>query len=60
MHGQTELWADTVGSVPVHPSAYATCITKPCPRCGCDAYTLCINPQSGRSAKAPCLQRIKN
>jgi len=38
---------------------YDTCIHLPCPRCHAERDAYCTNPVTGRSARCPCLRRLK-
>jgi hypothetical protein len=55
----SQAYLDVVGDVERSwGRAYDTCIMHSCPRCGADAYYVCVNPISRRKAKMPCLARI--
>lgn len=55
----SEVYLDTVGAVDrvLWPPSYNGVIDRRCTRCHAEPYELCINPATGRGAKAPCLVR---
>jgi hypothetical protein len=55
----SQAYLDVVGTIDRSwPAAYSACIQHECPRCAGAPYQTCINPTTGRPAKAPCLARM--